>query len=271
MFEFLFYFPPNRRGEADPVFRICSLGIHELMEPKFCFSHGRYPGHLLIFFHTPARINHGDGELEIERELVLWTPEQRRVYGNSRREWDHSWLVFAGAAADELVDRLRIPTGVPLGIDAGTVVERYLRLLHDELSTCPLQQREIVVAITELLFLEIRRLIDRDRPAVPENLRAAERLLAGRMDHPVTLAEAAAAAGLSISRFSLLFHRCYGVPPMRYRLEKRMLLAAQLLERGNVSCKEAALRSGFEDQLLFSRRFRNYWGIPPSQWRTGGE
>ena len=67
------------------------------------------------------------------------------------------------------------------------------------------------------------------------------------------LEEIAREAALSVSRFSSLFHRYYGEPPMQYLNRKRMNLAAQQLLYHAGSCKQIAEMTGFADQFHFSR------------------
>ena len=48
-----------------------------------------------------------------------------------------------------------------------------------------------------------------------------------------------------------------------------MQKAKSLLENGlSMSVKEVAYKVGFEDQFHFSRSFKKFFGIPPSQLRS---
>ncbi len=80
----------------------------------------------------------------------------------------------------------------------------------------------------------------------------------------VTVAEAAASAGLSASRFQHLFTREVGVPFRRYRAWHR-LRAAIREAAGGSSLTTAAHAAGFADQAHFTREFRRTFGAPPSR------
>ena len=43
--------------------------------------------------------------------------------------------------------------------------------------------------------------------------------------------------------------------------------AAKLLRLYPYSCKEIAVFSGFHDPLYFSRRFHQFWGMSPREYR----
>lgn len=55
---------------------------------------------------------------------------------------------------------------------------------------------------------------------------------------------------------------------MQYLNRKRMNLAAQQLLYHAGSCKQIAEMTGFADQFHFSRRFRQFWGVSPREFRA---
>jgi AraC family transcriptional regulator len=86
-------------------------------------------------------------------------------------------------------------------------------------------------------------------------------------EHP-TLAEMARMAGVSQSHFTRLFKASTGKAPHAYYDELRMQLALELLQTTNQGIATIACLCGFNDQSYFSRRFRQYFGVSPSQFRV---
>lgn len=82
--------------------------------------------------------------------------------------------------------------------------------------------------------------------------------------HGASVEHAAAAAGLSVSRFQHLFTAEVGVPFRRYRTWQRLRTAIRAAA-GGASLTEAAHAAGFADQAHFSRAFRSAFGAPPSR------
>lgn len=82
---------------------------------------------------------------------------------------------------------------------------------------------------------------------------------------PLTLADLADEAG--ISRFQLLraFAHETGLPPHAYRMQRRVVLARQLIASG-VSLADAAAATGFADQSHMTRAFVRLLGVTPANY-----
>ena len=76
----------------------------------------------------------------------------------------------------------------------------------------------------------------------------------------------ARAIGMSRSRFASRFEELLGETPMRYLTQIRMSEAAERLVRGEgvVRVAEAA---GYASEKAFARAFKQWSGVPPSQYR----
>jgi AraC family transcriptional regulator of arabinose operon len=58
-----------------------------------------------------------------------------------------------------------------------------------------------------------------------------------------------------------------GTPPERFHSGLRMALACRMLSQGDTGMADIARAVGFADPLHFSRRFRQFIGEPPTNWR----
>lgn len=74
----------------------------------------------------------------------------------------------------------------------------------------------------------------------------------------------AQAVGLSTGRFIYLFRRHTGLPPRRYLIWRRLLIAVDAIASGQ-SLTEAAHDAGFADLPHMSRTFHATFGVVPSQ------
>ena len=76
--------------------------------------------------------------------------------------------------------------------------------------------------------------------------------------------------GLSSGYLCRIFKEETSVSINAYINSLRMTKAAELLKDNNSYIKEVAISVGFEDQLYFSRQFKRYYGVTPSEYRSFG-
>lgn len=84
-----------------------------------------------------------------------------------------------------------------------------------------------------------------------------------------SIQELAAMCRLSETHFRRLFSRLFGCPPNKYRLQKRLQKAKDLLLSGEYTVAAAAAATGFADANYFGRVFRTHIGCPPSEAAKG--
>jgi AraC-like DNA-binding protein len=96
-------------------------------------------------------------------------------------------------------------------------------------------------------------------------LRRACELLGDELARNLTLAEVAAAAGVSRHRLTRLFRAAFGLPPHRLVLAQRIRAARRLLECG-LAPGEVAQQTGFFDQSHLHRHFKRTLGMTPGAY-----
>lgn len=96
-------------------------------------------------------------------------------------------------------------------------------------------------------------------------LRRALALMSDDPSADVSLADLAAAAGLSQYLLVRAFRERYGMPPHAFQVAQRVNRARRLLEAG-VPAGEAAAMAGFFDQSHLHRHFRRRLGLTPREY-----
>jgi AraC-like DNA-binding protein len=96
-------------------------------------------------------------------------------------------------------------------------------------------------------------------------LRRALSLIADAPAADVSLADLAAAAGLSQYRLVRAFREQFGMPPHAFQVAQRVSRARRLLEAG-ASAADAAAKAGFFDQSHLHRHFRRRLGLTPAAY-----
>jgi AraC family transcriptional regulator len=82
----------------------------------------------------------------------------------------------------------------------------------------------------------------------------------------ITLNDLAVVAEMSRFHFARLFRLRMGVTPYRYVTEQRLENAKALLRCHPRALGEIARKTGFTNSAHFSRAFRRYVGVSPSEW-----
>jgi AraC family transcriptional regulator len=83
----------------------------------------------------------------------------------------------------------------------------------------------------------------------------------------ISLARLAKLVDLSRYHFARAFRQTFGVPPRRYHLARRMERATKLLTQSTLPVTQIALRVGFRETSAFTRAYRKYAGVTPSDCR----
>lgn len=78
-----------------------------------------------------------------------------------------------------------------------------------------------------------------------------------------TVEELAGIAGMSRSSFAERFATLIGAPPLHYQTRWRLLLAQEMLKRGDIRVSEVARHIGYDSDAAFSRAFKAQFGVPP--------
>jgi AraC family transcriptional regulator of arabinose operon len=87
------------------------------------------------------------------------------------------------------------------------------------------------------------------------------------LEQPVTVSTFATMANLSESHYRSLFKNQTGYAPMDYFIRLRIHKACQLLDTTDLSVKEIARMTGFQDAFYFSRAFKIVVELSPAKYR----
>ncbi|MCW0208049.1 MAG: AraC family transcriptional regulator [Achromobacter sp.] len=105
----------------------------------------------------------------------------------------------------------------------------------------------------------------REPRAVPEAIRHARGLIDDDPAAALSLADLAAASGLSRYQVLRAFARATGLTPHAYQMQRRLLLARGLIRQGT-ALADAAAAGGFADQSHMTRLFVRAYGVSPGRY-----
>jgi len=102
---------------------------------------------------------------------------------------------------------------------------------------------------------------------VPDRLLAARQWINSNPSQPMTLNDLAQSAGMSAPYFCAQFKKFFGLAPMEYLIQHRMLHAEHLLADRNLTISEIATLVGYNDPFFFSKMFKKHFGQSPRKMR----
>lgn len=243
-----------------------ACGVEEEMNPGIIHQPKWPQGHLLfIYTHTEMLFEYkGENFICPPSSGILWESGTPCSYGWTSNKWKHSWVIFSGKDVIPRIKQQNILVHKPFPLPGAEKIVKTIELLLCDLVE---DNDECAILLAESLLARIQQTSVPKSPEQPKGIREAEQFMQQNFGQPLTLDMLANKAGMSVSHFRTLFCRGYGISPIIYLNQIRIQNAKKILQTQSVSCKEIAYTCGFSDQLYFSRVFRRFCGVSPSEYR----
>lgn len=242
--------------------RRCTLHWHEHLEMHYVY-HG---GGTVMLNQVPHTLRPGD--------LLIVNPNELHYDTADDVPYQSDIVIFdLKALSPELAQRNIL--FCPIIHDDKTIAELFGRLHEESQFTKPAGRQMCKALLLVLLSYLVRNytaktLNERDslqRQKDLERLYAALRYIDECYSQPITNAQLAEVARMSVSRFIHMFRQCVGMPPMRYVSDVRLKKAMSLLTTSNMAVTDVSAAVGFRDYNNFGRLFLKRFGITPAKAR----
>lgn len=209
-------------------------------------------------------------------DLLLFPPNAEHWYSRSEsaESWHHQWIYFRPRSfwanwlqwshVSDHVGRLTVT-------DSATYEEilalfkkieweyRTKNIFSEAMSMCLLEQ--LLIKCIQLDPVNSQRMLD---PRILETCHFISANL--HINHKIS--EIAEHIHMSPSRLTHLFVQQTGSSIIKWREEQRMIKAQHLLHTSGAPIYAIARQLGYDDQLYFSRLFKRYSGLSPSDYRN---
>ena len=194
--------------------------------------------------------------------LTYWADEED--------PWQYYWVGIGGALVAEIVSNMKI------GQDSNyifTVTRRDECLKALEKLCCnsqKFQNREIAYLFTLGGLYEFLAYLVDDSFLIKEKGEMLEDRIIRYVDNnyrTTSVKELSKVFYLDRSYIYKLFKKREGISVCGYILDLKLRDALVLLEDGNLSVSDIALKSGFNSSVSFCGQFKKHYGISPSTWR----
>lgn len=200
-------------------------------------------------------------------------PNQITTYvADKQLPWEYVWLEFDGLRVKSLLDT------IGLSLDKPVYHARNKSLREDmanEMLYISRHKDESPFHLIGHLYLFLDYLL---RSAADEQLEHGSKLrefyihealtyIEHNFQNEITIEDIAGVCGLNRTYFGKIFKEALGKTPQEFLLNYRMLKAAELLKLTSLSIGDVGLAVGYDNQMHFSRAFKNNYGISPREWR----
>ncbi len=197
-------------------------------------------------------------------------------YGsNADNPWTIYWLHFDGEHARFFAQGFDKPTDISPSINSR--IEERIELFDEIFSTLSkgYSKNNLIYATTSLFhFLGSMKFLGeyRENSKTPEKnqkiIDVVVHYMKENIERKLTLLEIADQAGFSSSRFSLLFQKETGYPPLKYFNQLKIQKACHYLDFTDMKINQISPKLGFEDAFYFTRMFTKIMGVSPTDYRA---
>jgi len=201
-------------------------------------------------------------------DAIVVLPDVPHTYATRKPQgWDETFVTFDGPAFETLRATGVLVPGRPIFPTDEAWRRRFLTFAHET----PVDATGRLRHTGELFGVLVDLLATSTDQSVEEAwVAAAKSRLERDLELPLDLDTVAAEMQMSAQAFRKRFSREAGVSPARYRADRRVAAAANLLRQTTMSHRQIAMSLGFTDEFHLAKRFRREMGITPSDYRRQG-
>jgi AraC-like DNA-binding protein len=272
----LFHYNPDKPYRDHPDLYVNHWGKEDCA-PRHSFGPGIRDVHKFHFIHRGRGIVRVAGhtyELSAGEAFLIYPNVVIYYEADEADPWTYSYCAFYGGRVEELLSRTRLTPERPVFPMDLQVMPSLIEQLSDALK----HGRNRDLRLNALSYRFMAALVEA-APIQPGGqnhsrkhhayIHQAMEFMHAHYSEPISIAQLASDLGLDRKYLSAIFKEATGVPPQRYLMEYRMRKACGLLRGSGFSVGEIARSVGYEDALLFSKMFRRYAGVSPSEFRSG--
>ena len=201
-------------------------------------------------------------------QLFVAYPDTNIFYQSDGQDpWEYCWVGFNGTDAALLLDQTDLSRENPVCAFQDDEVYKQMMQIYHAQGNMAYQTTYMTGALYQLFSIMIRlRKHVAKRSATTGYVADACDFIANHYALPISISDVAAHVGVSRSRLYRAFQQEMQVSPVQYLTHFRIRQACTLLERQDMSVKMVALSVGYDNQLYFSRRFREIMDLSPTQF-----
>lgn len=238
----------------------------------FCLNQKNgHPHYSFVHFFNGVELKlHGETLSVPPHSCILFQPGTPKQFLSKPRLM-HDWFRFTGDVP-QLLEQVGIPVDTLLYPRQTDFITRIVREMEAEFFSQRMGSQELIHLKIQELFVRLARVLAGEETvfvdrATEEALYLLRNDVFSQLEHPWTVEEMAARAGMSRSRFHSVYRTVYGDSPIDDLIRARMEAARHALAFTGQSVNEIAEMLGYRNVTHFIRQFRELVGVTPLKYR----
>lgn len=241
--------------------RVILVGKDEYPEQLTSFKHDLKSNELIFNISGHSTVHFNGIELENLPETIRFLPKgPNKQYVVLRHEWGECIDVFFDT--DMPVSEDAFVKSVASNEKVGNLFKRIFAVWVSKEKGYYFES----VSLLYRIFAELEKENRSPKKHADKIVPAIELIHNEFLKRDISIEEIAAAANMCESYFQRLFKEKYGVSPKRYIIQLKINHACDLLRLERYTVTQVADLCNFSDVYFFSRQFKEYMGITPTQF-----
>ncbi len=213
-----------------------------------------------------------DKRYEIHGGQGFLIPAKCRAYyeADSADPWEYTWIHVDGPRATELFNSAGITLDNPIftpNEDASEIIECIDSIYYRYYDECFCYAKVYEFFSSIVAKSSTKPATEATDPRLAY-VKSAIRYIRLKYSEPINVEDIANACGLNRSYLTRVFKHATGYTPQSYLATYRMKKAAEMLSKTNESVNTIAFNVGYSDSFTFSKAFKRYSNLSPTEYRN---
>ncbi len=214
----------------------------------------------------------GEDRVVDKGNMILYRPGEPQVYYYYVEDkTEVFWVHFTGAQVDKYLEHYGLPKDENVFFTGASPDYQWLyKQIIQEMQLKRANYEELLRLLLRHILLMINRYITEGKKAGSDVMNEIERAVHyfnENYSKNITIEQYASNRHMSNNWFIHCFKNIMKVTPMQYILSLRISAAKNYLDTTDKNINEIAYAVGYDNPLYFSRLFRKYTGLSPSEYK----